>query len=212
MASDQKQKSKKVARQTNVLEALKDIGTNTGKTIKEDLFDKFPEDLRDQFFAPLPDNKKYSGNIYPGETMQMNQVFSGEREEKAKLQMQLTLERNLRQEEESLRNRKSQELRVQLNALTQKVSQLAQKTTELSEQTKIAAMQAPVEPGEYHINFFENLLRFIESFVEKIDDALVWMNTSNKRAQKKNNFWSKYKKSGSSFLLSPDHYLTRSAG
>jgi len=54
-------------------------------------------------------------------------------------------------------------------------------------------------------------LEFMKSFRKKIEDAQIWLHASNKRAEKKN-FWSTYKKHGSKFLLSPDHYLQRSAG
>jgi hypothetical protein len=72
-------------------------------------------------------------------------------------------------------------------------------------------MEIPANPGVYHINFFEKLLSFMQSFRKKIDEASIWLGTQNKRAEKKN-YWSMYKKKGASFLLAPDHYLQRSAG
>ena len=72
-------------------------------------------------------------------------------------------------------------------------------------------MQAPVEPGVYHVIFFEKLLEFVKSFRKKIEDAAVWLHATNSRAEKKN-YWSRYKKHGGKFLLAADHYLTSSAG
>ena len=107
--------------------------------------------------------------------------------------------------------RKSNELKLQLKAIMEEVLALAATTSNLDEETKIAALQAPVNPGVYHVIFFEKLLEFIKSFRRKIEDASVWLSAVNKRAQKKN-YWTMYKKKGSSFLLAPDHYLQRSAG
>jgi hypothetical protein len=72
-------------------------------------------------------------------------------------------------------------------------------------------MQAPIEPGVYHLIFFEKLLEFIKSFRKNIGQAKVWLQSSNKRAQKKN-YWASYKKHGGKFLLAADHYVSRSAG
>ena len=93
----------------------------------------------------------------------------------------------------------------------QEVQKVAQSTGELAETVKVAAMSAPVEPGIYHINFFKNLLEFLQSFRKRIDLTATWLQSSNKRAEKKN-YWSQYKKKGTSFLLNPESYSQRSTG
>lgn len=199
MSKSQKQKQQKQIRHANVLENLKDIGASgASQEFLSQLFDKRHE-------------KKHSGDIGPGETLEFDEVLSGRHEETLKLKKQLTHERRLAEEEIRRVEKKSNELKVQLHALMQEVTTLADTTQDLAEETQIAAMQAPVEPGVYHLIFFEKLLEFIKSFRKKIEEAKVWLQASNKRAQKKN-FWARYKKHGGKFLLSPDHYLTRSAG
>lgn len=207
-------KSTRGKTQATTLETLKNLGASPIQSLKEDLFDKAPQDFFDQLMGTNKYQKNYSGEITPGESMHMNEIFSGEREEKLKLQRQLALERRLRQEEQERSQRKSQELRLQLQALMQELAQLSHSTQELTEETKIASMQAPVEPGVYHVTFFQKLIEFVRSFIQTVDDAAIWLQGSNKRAQKKN-YWAKYKdkkNGGSKFLLSADHYLTRSAG
>ncbi|OGZ27991.1 MAG: hypothetical protein A2427_04875 [Candidatus Nealsonbacteria bacterium RIFOXYC1_FULL_40_7] len=101
---------------------------------------------------------------------------------------------------------------MQLKVLTDEVLLLAKSTQNLSKEISVAAMQiSGTEPGVYHVFFFERIVEFIRSFRSKVEDATLWMGTANKRAEKKN-YWSKYKKHGGKFLLSADHYLTRSAG
>lgn len=107
--------------------------------------------------------------------------------------------------------RKTNELRMQLEVLTNEVVSLAIQTQDLAQETRIAAIQAPVNPGIYHVLFFEKLISFIRSFRKKIEEASVWLQASNKRAQKKG--WvANYKKGGAKYLLSSEHYLSRSAG
>jgi hypothetical protein len=194
----------------NSLEALKDIPSETAKSLKEDLVQKMPEDVIQQIFGG-PVKRNYSGEIALGESLEVEEVISGKQEENKKIETQLTFERTLLREEKELRARRSNELSLELKALMQEVINLSQNTQELSEEVQIAAMQAPVDPGEYHRVFFEKLIEFIKSFRKKVKEAKTWLHAANARAEKKN-YWAKYKKHGAKFLLAADHYLTRSAG
>lgn len=207
MDKNQKQKGQKVIKHTNALESLKDIGGSTVNTLKKDVLKA--ENFMDQIFGPKPQN--FSGEITPGESLEIKEVFTGEYEEKKKLEKQLIYERRIKQEEEVRIEKRTNELKIQLHTLREEVLVLAQKTQELGDEAQIAAMQAPAEPGVYHIIFFEKLLEFLQSFRKKIEEASVWLHATNKRAQKKN-YWARYKKLGGKFLLSGEHYLTRSAG
>ena len=198
MDKSQKGKQQKISRQTNVLESLKDLGEGVSRDFISELLGTRIE-------------KKYSGDITPGETLQVSEVFSGRREETQKLQAQIALERNLAAEEKRRVEEKSNELKLQLHALIKEVYELAKTTQNLGEEVEVATMQAPANPGVYHLIFFEKLLEFIKSFRKKIEDAGIWLQACNRRSEKKN-YWAMYKKKGSSFLLAPDHYLQRSAG
>ncbi len=206
----QKTKAQKLVRQTNVLESLKDIGSATSKSLKKDLFEGTSEAIFDQILGGRQE-KKYSGDIVAGESIEISDVFSGKAEENKKLKAQITLEKSLLEEERVQVEKKTNELKLQLHAISQEVVTLVQSTQNLSQEVQIAAMQAPIEPGVYHVIFFQKLLEFIKSFRKKIEDASIWLQSVNKRAMKKN-YWSLYKQHGSKFLLSPDHYLQRSAG
>ena len=203
-------KNQRLLKNSNALESLKDIGGSTVKSLREDLVEKVPQDFLDQVFGTRV-QRKFSGELTPGEAIEINEVFSGQYEEKQKIQKQLTLERSLRAEESIRMEKRTNELKIQLKVLMEEVVVLAEKTQDLGSEVQIAAMQAPVEPGVYHIIFFEKLLEFIKSFQKKVEEAAVWLHASNKRAEKKN-YWARYKKHGGKFLLSGEHYLTRSAG
>lgn len=206
----QKTKIQNQVRRSNVLESLKDLGAGVTNSVKEDIFKGVSGDFLDQIFGKKTD-KKVSGEIHPGESLEFNDLLSGQYQENLKLRQQISLERKLAEEDKSRSIQKSNELRVQLQALMQEVLSLAKSTQNLGEDIEVAAMQAPAQPGIYHIIFFEKLLTFIQNFRAKIDSAGVWLTSCNKRAQKKN-YWAMYKQKGSSFLLSPEHYSQRSAG
>ncbi|MGD0523179.1 MAG: DUF5660 family protein [Candidatus Microgenomates bacterium] len=212
MDKAQKAKNIKAVRSANVLESLKDVGSSVSKSISQDLLKGTSEEFLRQLFGSQP-VEKHSGEILPGESVDFKDIYSGQREENLKLKKQISFERQLSQEENQLVENKSNELRVQLQALMQEVAALARTTSGLSQQVEIAAIQAPANPGIYHLVFFEKLIEFIQSFRKKVEHSEVWLATSNKRANKKN-YWSTYKGKGGggSFLLSPDSYLQRSAG
>lgn len=210
MDKNQKQKAQTGAKHKSVLEGLKDVGGSTAKSFKKDLVQGTSQEFINQLLGRKPE-KKYSGDLLPGRAVEFKDVFSGRHEETLKLEKQLALEKSLREEERVRTERKRKELKLQLQAVMEEVAILAQNTQELSEEVQIAAMQVPVEPGVYHLLFFEKLLEFIRSFRKNIEEAKVWLQTSNKRAQKKN-YWARYKQHGGKFLLAADHYLSRSAG
>jgi hypothetical protein len=209
----QKAKTIKVARSANVLESLKDVGGAVTKSVTQDLLKGTSEEFLRQLFGPTAPAQKHSGEIMPGESVDFKDIYSGQVEENRKLKRQISFERNLSQEENRLVENKSNELRVQLQALMQEVAALARTTSGLSKEVQVASIQAPANPGIYHVIFFEKLLEFVRSFRKKVEHSEVWLASSNKRAGKKN-YWSTYKGKGGggSFLLSPDSYLQRSAG
>jgi hypothetical protein len=206
-----KKARQKIRHQPNPLETFKDIGTSTAKQMREEVA-KMPSNFMEQLIGTKPSSKKFSGELEPGEALDINEVFSGKHEELSKLRKQTALERKLLEEERVQVERKSNELRMQLTAVREEIIVLAKHTENLAEETQVAAMQAPVEPGVYHVIFFEKLLGFINSFRKKIEEAGVWLHAVNKRASKKNAWGNNYKKHGAKYLLSGEHYLQRSAG
>lgn len=208
--ADIKKKSRQAATRQNVLESLKDLGGGTASQMG-DLFKNTSEDFFKELIGVTPQPKKVSGEIGVGESLEMTDVLSGHAEETRKLKQQILLERQINTDERRISEEKLGKLRVELQALASEIVKLAASSQELARETEIAMIEAPANPGVYHIVFFEKLLEFIASFRKKIEDATLWLGSTNKRAEKKN-YWSMYKKKGSSFLLSPDHYLQRSAG
>lgn len=68
---------------------------------------------------------------------------------------------------------------------------------------QVATEQMPVNPGQYHINFFEWLLVVIKNARRKIDEGASWLAMfSSKKSQKK--YWNMAKKHGTTFSLSSE--------
>lgn len=211
MDKAQKSKAQQAVRRTNVLESLKDIGSGVTSSLNTDLLGGISKDLLEQILNRQSVNKKASGDIHAGESLDFSDLLSGKHEENLKLRNQIAFERRLTAEEKEVSQKRTNELKVQLHSLMQEVQLLAKTTQGLGEKVEVAAMQAPAQPGIYHLIFFEKIIDFIKGFRKKIDSASIWLGASNKRAEKKN-YWAMYKKKGSSFLLSGESYSQRSAG
>lgn len=113
-------------------------------------------------------------------------------------------------EEKKEVEKKIGQLRAELDAIIKEVKLLSKSTQNIREEIKAIPEQAPQNPGTYHLFFFEQVLKIVRTARLEIEKASVWLEATSKRARMK--YWNRYKKHGSSFLLSADHYLTRSAG
>jgi hypothetical protein len=211
MIKTTKSKSQKLAKAVpNPLETLKDLSKATANQMRQEV-KQMPNEVIDQLFGPRQ-QRSFSGELVPGETIEFKDILSGKQEKVEFQRRRISLEKRMLQEESSRTEKKTNELRIQLKILQEELISLANKTAGLAEETQVAAMQSTVEPGVYHVIFFEKLLEFIGSFSKKIDEAAVWLNASNNRASKKNAWGASYKKHGAKYLLSGEHYVSRSAG
>ncbi len=208
---NQKAKLQKQIKTKNVLEAINEIGSSVVDTAKNET-----KAISDEFFRQLlgqqkKTQEKKSADLTSGSSINMSEVISGRDEKNKKLQEQMFFERRLFSEERNETQKKLQELRLRLQAIQTEAAKMIASTASLSQEVKNAVLSGAVDPSEYQINFFENIIKLISDFRKKIDGAVVWMQGQSKRSEKKN-YWSQYKKKGASFLLSPDHYSQRSAG
>lgn len=211
VTSNQKSKKSKFIENKNVLESINSIGSQTIDTIKSEA-----KATSDEFFRQLLGEQKNlqqkkSTELPLGQTLNMNEFVSGETEKRKELEQQIFFERRLFSEEKQESQKKIQELRVRLQAIQVEASRLVASTANLSENVKAAVMQGTVKADEYQIGFFESIVQMIVSFRKKIDNAVVWLQNTNKRSEKKN-YWTQYKKKGAGFLLSGESYSQRSAG
>jgi hypothetical protein len=195
---------------TNILEALKELGTHTTKTFTNDLLKESANEFVDQIFGKIP-KRHLTSEIAAGEQIFVPDVLSGRQEKLEKERKQIFHEQILLKEEKELMEKRTNELQVKLHAITQEIQMVSQAMPKVTEEVETAKLQAPINPGIYHIIFFDKILEGLRDLRKRIENASEWLTIANLRAQKKT-YWSLYKKHGGKFLLSSEHYLQRSAG
>ncbi len=207
--NDNKKKRQGSFYSQSLLESFSDIGSNTANTIKKDLLSPIPEDIRNQILG-LP-TRNFSGEILPGENLEMKEVITGERQQVEKSNKQLVQINLLEKEQKKLSEQKLAELKLQLKAIHEEIISAVRVTNDLEQEVQIAALQSPSDPSQYEFFFLEHILNFIRSFKEKAENARVWLSLQNKRAAKRNVWAQNYKSMKGKYLLSKEHYLSRSA-
>lgn len=196
----------------NLLEGLRGIGASGLTSLKKDIGQGIPEEFFRQMLGIEKPRARASGDIKPGQSIELSAAIEEQKEENKVLRMKLAQEQRLRSEDKNLFTQRTQELKMELHALSQETLKLAQSTQGLSQEVEVAAMQAPANPGVYHVNFFEQLRNFIASFRKDIENTSLWIRALNTRSAKRQTFWGQVGQSGSKRLLSPEDYLQRSAG
>ncbi|MDP3955247.1 MAG: DUF5660 domain-containing protein [bacterium] len=190
----------KVISSDSLLEALRGFGGGTTKTFEQDFFKKLPEDFLKQS-GLRPQNKQ---NPQSEESMYQ--------EETDEWQSKLRQSETIRHQEKLVFSSRDQETKKQVIVLLQEVKKLAGAVENLDQKIQVAVIQAPVDPGLYHVNFFERLISFIKILTKKVEDAAVWSSASTAKGKKRSHYWGKVKDSGTKFLLSQERYMATQAG
>lgn len=183
----------------NILETVRGIGSNVGKTVTHDVVSKIASDaLSDIVSGRRP--QKQTGEFAPHEHVQ----FPPE----AYVRPKPAIHELIRE----FTHKDAAETKQKLDAVRQELQALSKSIQGLHQEIQTAVMEMPVEPGVYHLNFFEQLRQFLLSIRERVDDSRTWLAAWKANAKKKQGYWFMYKKHGTSFGLSSERTLATQAG
>jgi len=179
----------------NVLETVRSLGNNVGKTVQQDVVKQIPNDmLRDIFGAQLPKELQQNESISM-QPEKRTQQHAGNQE-----LIQPFIQKDI------------QETKAKLESIRQELQMLSKSIKGFHQEVEKAVLEIPVNPGVYHINFFEQLRSFIQSLRETLDDSRVWLAAFNNNSKKKRGYWGMYKKHGTTFGLSSERTASTQSG
>ena len=163
---------------------------------------------------PLPhEDRRGTGDLQPGQSLDIQKTQQEKYENLERQNRQFNRDfLNLQQEERTIYKQAEQETKLQIAAVLEELKKLSVSTKNLAKEVEIASKQVPVEPGVYHVNFFEKLRQTMIDLRKKIDDSASWLSTFNQRSHKKSYYWRQVKKSGTKFMLSQERYMATQAG
>ena len=119
---------------------------------------------------------------------------------------------DLRRREQVIWTKQEQEVKLQVQAILNELKQIATSTKTLTKEVEVAAMQAPVEAGVYHVNFFEKLRLALVELRKRVEESATWLAAFNQKSKKRNYYWAQFKKSGTKYTLSADRYMATQVG
>lgn len=216
---------RKFKTQTNIdqnpIEAVRDSFMSLGSSIKDSVRDDLGKgiigDVLEQTLSwdkmlgtdvAERGKRKTSGDLIPGQEISLNKKGSDQKAEKPQAERKPRIEAGwdyvgeIIHSEKRIAQTENRELNAKVSEIIIELKKLAKSSKELEVTFReITVEQKPVNPGKYHLNFFEWMLSAIRSARMKIEDSKNWARLFASKKGKKD-YWTSFKKHGTSFGLS----------
>ena len=196
-------KKKQISRQTvDSIEAIKDIPNEVKKTVTE-AGKGVVTDLWEQILGsnekPQPTQKR--GDLKQGEELVLQRVEPA-----------IDYAREIMQGERNIRAKESHEVKIRIQEIQIELKKITKTSRELEVEFKDVVMETlPVNPGKFHLNFFEWVLSQLRRARMRIEDSAHWTSVlKSKKSQRQ--YWSLFKKHGTSFGLSGERIVATQTG
>ncbi len=183
----------------SIIESLRNLSSGVGKSVAKDVLGKGAGDALKSLFGTLPTQPAQS-EFHPNQPVDL----SRERYNPYQVRRVEAVARPQIKLEEVGIKEKIEAIRMELKALAHSVKQLRSEVTNQVDQT-------PVDPGIYHLNFFERLKGILKILRQQVEDSRSWLNLWTSR-KKKLGYWGRYKKHGTQFGLSSERTVATQAG
>jgi len=204
-----KPKTQQTYRSDNFFEAFRELGNQTAKT-GGNLISDTAADIVTQLSGGIPKHKQFSGELRPNQFLDIETEIRRRNEES--IQKERLHFQHLRRQEQLVYSRKQEEIRLQIKAIQEELKKVIVEAAGLAKEIEVAAIQEVVDPGVYHLNFFDKLREMLVLLRKKIADSRTWMHTVNVRAKQRSFFWAQVGASGTKFMLSHERYMATQAG
>lgn len=190
-------KKQTISNKDSALEQLRDLGTDVVKSTQSDLVAGVASGILNDLFAPKSQDLKPNQEVLvSSETTLRPRQPEIQRPEFVLFTAQ---EANLAHEVEAVRSE-----------LKRTVEELKELNTAVVEVEKAVAL-TPVKIGKYHLSFFGKLRAILKLFRQQVSESRVWLEASFAKKRKKQ-YWSMFKKHGTTFGLSSERAIASQAG
>lgn len=197
----------------NPIEAFKDIGGTakkaTDEAVKGAVSDLWKQMLgKGEYAQTEAKDEKVQGELKPGEELDLR------REKKVQaIEPGIDYAREIVHSERKIRAEESHESKMRMQEIIIEIKKLTKSSQELSAQFKDIEKidYIPANAGKYHANFVEWVLSMVRSARERVDNAITWT-TAIKGKKKQKQYWSLFKKHGTSFGLSGERVVSTQVG
>jgi hypothetical protein len=190
------------------LEALRGLGEDFADSFGNDIVQGIPKTAINQFRG------QQSGDLKPNQpfNLDQNQNLPNQEtwEQKPRFFQQEYLD--IRKREQLIWSHHEQETKQQITAILEELKKIAASTQNLAQEIQVAAEQVPVDPGVYHLNFFQRLRVALVELRKRVEESATWLSAFNQKSKKRNYYWGQFKKSGTKYTLSQERYMSTQIG
>lgn len=198
----------------NFIEALKeassDIAKGTVSGIANDLVGGVARQTADTIFGGSPQQSPQNQNE---QNFNFEELLRENNLEHQRAMQHKEVQRTYESREVEIFNQRNREVEQRIESVRIEIQKLAREVVNLDVSTETVIAQELVNPGTYHLNFFEKLLKFVQFLRKKVVESRHWAAThQGKKA--KSYFWQQAnnKVSGTKFMLSSERSVVTQTG
>lgn len=204
----------KTFREKNLHEAGTETVIKTSQALISELQEDWKVSMRQMLGvkeSATREAEKVEGELKEGEEISFAKA---KKEKNTHIEPGIDYRREIIHAETVVSRHENQELRQRLNEIQVELKKITQSSKELEttfkEVTK-ETLNVTVEPGKYHVNFFEWVLSTIQNARVRIESAATWINAISSKKSRKD-YWSLSKKHGTSYSLSSERVVAQQVG
>lgn len=199
----------------NPFEALMGVGSDVLKSVKRDVGHDSVFDAWDQFLGV---DKSHGGDHSHGEMHAGEEVDLSHADDKSEKHAKPHVEagneyhRDIIHASEKGASRENQDIAIKVQEILIEIKQLVNSSGELKDKVEILTIEQIGEnPGVYHLNFMEEILKWIRDARMNVEDSLAWFHAlRSKKAARQ--YGAMAKKAGTSFTLSNERSAVTQTG
>lgn len=196
----------------NPFEAASNIAKGVGQSAVEDVGRGIVSSLWEQMLGA--ESHKRSGELVEGQEFDLNN--KNKKSEKAPEKVNIAPAIDYRGEiihaERRITSEQNRHIEAQIQQIMAELQRLVTSSKTLEVEFKqITVEQRITKPGKYHVTFFEWLLTVIRTARMKVEDSGAWLAMSKSKKAKRQ-YWSMFKKHGTTFGLSNERVVATQTG
>lgn len=155
------------------------------------------------------------GELQEGQELNLSNVRQNQDLEKAPMldiDPGIDYRREILHAERKISQESTKELSVKIQEIIIELKQLMNVSQELKVEFKEIAVEPQIaNPGKYHVSFFEWVLLIVKQARMKVEDSQAWL-AAFKSKKAKRQYWSMFKKHGTTFGLSNERVVSTQTG
>lgn len=199
-------------RSDNFVESIRDIGSSTINSLKNDVVKGTAQSIFDQLMGSTRTGQAPSNDTANPAALE-NYIREREAQaaEQARSEERAVHVQKLRQSE-VLFSFADEKVRKEIEGVRQELAMLVQTMGQVQKQVENAIMDNVVDASVYHLNYFQKLKSWIIFMRKSLEDASLWLATSKGRGTGKGYFWNQVGKSGTKYSMSHERAVQMGAG